>query len=368
MDDQYYKENFDNQIVEQGEIPPFLLSGAMATTSDGNLLLGWGKVRSSAFCENNQDRSTFYFSDYFFKEKAPWKVFEFSQICTMEKMMNWLNALTWKNKERLVRNWCLTNMELYHQAFSELKDNLLGIKLKKAVPYLFAKAQSHYTYYERCLSFRSLLNYAMKYPVFLYGYWDANKGILGATPETLFSYRDSQLDTHAIAGTCKIEKDQDLFLNQKLMEEHQIVVQDITERLSGFGKVTVGQLQKFSLKSMSHLKTPIQLYPSQALNFEKLVRCLHPTPALGAYPRDLGWKWLESYQKKIPRAYFGAPVGYFDPKNNTSQCYVAIRNVQWSKSSMYIGAGGGITADSNIDQELEEINMKISEIRNVLEI
>ena len=92
---------------------------------------------------------------------------------------------------------------------------------------------------------------------------------------------------------------------------------------------------------------------------------MHPTPALGAFPRRPGMEWLKEYQQKIDRRRFGAPVGYAI-EDAQAKCYVAIRNVQWTKNQMLLAAGCGIVATSQYDAEWAEIKLKLQAIKEML--
>ena len=102
--------------------------------------------------------------------------------------------------------------------------------------------------------------------------------------------------------------------------------------------------------------------------FEEIVQALHPTPALGAHPREVGRYWLLDYQQHFDRLRFGAPVGYTDPSTRISRCFVAIRNVQWQPNRMLIGAGCGIVANSDPETEWNEILLKLKAVKALLNL
>src|SRR5690606_7658859 len=85
-----------------------------------------------------------------------------------------------------------------------------------------------------------------------YGFWsfdgDVVEGMIGATPEVLFSNRigrkngqADRIETMALAGTRAKTSDPDgakrLFEDPKERHEHQIVVDDIMVELSRFGEI-----------------------------------------------------------------------------------------------------------------------------------
>ena len=101
---------------------------------------------------------------------------------------------------------------------------------------------------------------------------------------------------------------------------------------------------------MSH---PIEVILEQPIDFKAATTALHPTPALGAFPKEAGFTWLENYNQQMPRGRYGAPVGCL--LNNQATCIVAIRNVQWKGSQAKIGAGCGIVKESVLENEWNEI-------------
>jgi menaquinone-specific isochorismate synthase len=102
----------------------------------------------------------------------------------------------------------------------------------------------------------------------------------------------------------------------------------------------------------------------QAVTTDQVTQLIHPTPALGAYPRVEGMKWLREFDREMPRERFGAPVGY--TRKGESTCYVAIRNVQWKDFQLKLGAGCGIVPASQFESEWNEILLKLKSIKNIL--
>ena len=218
------------------------------------------------------------------------------------------------------------------------------------------------------ISLKSSLKYIQQNQAYLYGFWDNNEGVLGATPEILFTYgEEGELVTMACAGTRKKGEDIAAFFSDlKELNEHHLVVKGITESLSPFGTVSVGKLQLVELPQLVHLVTPINVELHEKLLFQEAVNALHPTPALGAFPKNKGKAWLEDYQQKIPRLRFGAPAGYWFSDGKSSKCYVSIRNVQWKGNQMQIAAGCGVVADSICDKEWDEVNVKLNAVQEML--
>jgi menaquinone-specific isochorismate synthase len=118
------------------------------------------------------------------------------------------------------------------------------------------------------------------------------------------------------------------------------------------------------LKTLTHLRTPIQLELTQTADTAALVKALHPTPALGAFPKEEGVEWLKAFDSRTPRKHYGAPLGCC--YGNSISIVVAIRNVQWTPNGLAIGAGCGVIAESKQEREWNEIQLKTEAIFETL--
>lgn len=192
-----------------------------------------------------------------------------------------------------------------------------------------------------------------------YGLWGRDFGIIGSTPEELFTLKDGLLTTHALAGTSKKGNEQELLNSQKDLLEHNLVVQDISEKLVAFsGKIQVADTHTIEFKDIIHLKTDISAAVSDDVDISALVSGLSPTAALGGYPKKESMKFLREtrYFKKYPERSFGSAMGVVTKEE--SRFIVMIRNVQWRKDTFFIECGGGIVPGSELKKELNEIAWK----------
>jgi menaquinone-specific isochorismate synthase len=201
-------------------------------------------------------------------------------------------------------------------------------------------------------------------PTFAYAAWTATSGIVGASPEILF-VRDQpgRVDTVAMAGTYPEARAADLPADPKEAREHGSVVDDIVAALGPLGTVTVGPRETVRLPAMVHLKTDITVALAAPISFDALVRALHPTAALGAAPRAEGAALLPQLGP-ARRGRFGAPFGIEWP-DGRAHVLVAIRNVQWHGSTVLLGAGAGIIAESVLEREWEELRLKRDAVKDM---
>jgi menaquinone-specific isochorismate synthase len=189
--------------------------------------------------------------------------------------------------------------------------------------------------------------------------------VIGATPEILFEVEgDRRLATMAVAGTRRAGASAvSLDESAKDRDEHQAVVDDLLGQLSAWGRPEASRVEVRSFGELEHLAVDIRLDADRALDFEAVARRLHPTPALGVYPRGPeGAGWLAGIDPRGDRKRFGAPFGLRWPSGD-GRCLVAIRNLQYRDGQLEIWAGCGVVAKSRYDQEWQEVLDKMHAVR-----
>jgi len=344
------------------DLKEFLGSGTVIAFERGKLLLGFGKrtwfdtpVRGAA--------PNFYFPDFFLREKRPWFQHEYTKTLSYDQFL----SLPFSNPATRSLAWASPSFESYEWGFESLQKLFQQGRLEKGVPYVFETTSVSMERSQLERSLRGLIEFAQKRAIFPYGFWDEKSGILGASPELLFKIQSGKLETMACAGTMGHHESIDSFINDpKEREEHHAVVQGITESLKSFGHVACGKLQILDLGALVHLVTPIEMSFSTNPDYKAMIQALHPTPALGTFPKKAGEAWLAGYDERVPRKRYGAPVGVVDERGG--RFYVGIRNVQWDAGGMALGAGGGVNRQSEIKKEWAEIHRKLGAIKEVLSL
>jgi menaquinone-specific isochorismate synthase len=198
-----------------------------------------------------------------------------------------------------------------------------------------------------------------------YGCWDADGGLLGASPEILFEDDGMEIRTMAVAGTARAGATPDEMLDDpKERAEHRLVLEDLAAQLAPLGPVTRGATRLWRIGMLSHLRTDLRLAARADNGFDEMVSRLHPTPAVGTAPRR-DWRTFIPGLDSEPRGRFAAPFGLLLP-DGTARCLVAIRNVQWDRHGARCGAGCGIVAGSLAEREMAELRLKLAATRGNL--
>ena len=169
----------------------------------------------------------------------------------------------------------------------------------------------------------------------------------------------------ALAATAPPGQAARLMHNPKEQAEHGIVVEEVSAALAPLGVVEQEATEVLALPHLAHLRTTIHLKAAASLTLGQLVEALHPTPALGGSPRDAAVAWLRAQDHGVDRGRFGAPFGHASG-HGPGCCVVAIRSVEWAGSTVRIGTGAGVVADSRFADEWKELDCKRESVKRTL--
>lgn len=323
------------------------------------MFVGWGPFDSRA--ERLPGRPAFYVNDFFLDDPLPWKHPSGWEEISSSELASRFPA-EWKSPI----DWTPPEISQFADLFASAHQAIASGKFSKIVPVLF---ETGVTTNGTAGIREHMLSRITSIPesLFCYGWIAGESGFVGATPEILFSSAGEAIETVAIAGTRPTGISAELLVNQKERKEHDYVTTDIVERLEPYGNTRVESIEVMELPTISHLRTRIRLEPadSSGLGFAQLVRILHPTAALGVWPRNEdGQAWLRGADVNTERRTFGAPFG-LEREDGKGLCLVAIRNVQWNDHQLRIGAGSGIVAESALEQEFEELRNKREQVKRL---
>jgi isochorismate synthase len=189
---------------------------------------------------------------------------------------------------------------------------------------------------------------------------------VGATPERLARVRNGQIHTMALAGSARRgeseEEDEqlgaELLRSQKNNSEHAIVVAMVREALKNHcSSVYVHPLpQLLKLKNVQHLQTPItgELMPGRCIL--DVMADLHPTPAVGGFPRQAALEAIRN-SEKMDRGWYAGPPGWINASGE-GEFAVALRSALIDGGHATLFAGCGIVSDSDPQAEYAESCLK----------
>ncbi len=347
--------------MSKEEFESFLTCGAILRQNDSYHLVQ-GPFASPA----NKEEIQILFPDFFMDSETEFvsgsNSFQISQELFSEYLDGYLSDRP--NISKL--DWIEPELDKYREAFDQTKSEMISGELKKAVPVLFARAQTNMDKVKRAQILRNLNKSPLN--LYVYGKWNEDEGVLGASPETLVNFESGNLKSMALAGTQSRSTELcNLLGDPKEVLEHQLVVDDIIESLAPWGvPISVGP-EVLELKQLWHLKTDISLRLESPFDPKEIIEKLHPTPALGVSPRSFDYNWLRRLPDADIRKRFGAPFAMLFP-NGDFVSVVAIRNIQWEQGQVLLGAGGGVVSMSHFENEWLELEHKRNSVRTMMGI
>lgn len=201
---------------------------------------------------------------------------------------------------------------------------------------------------------------------FRFLYYTPATGIwMGASPELLVevNYQENRMSTMALAGTRSVEDRSEWSLKNRL--EHDIVVNFIRDALTQVGSnPTVHQTGSCRFGVVEHLSTPIDASP--AVSLSALIRKLSPTPALCGWPTDKAASLISSHEQ-FDRLCYGGTIG--ECTSRGALIYVNLRSVEimpGTPNEYRLIAGGGITANSDPEEEWTETVNKMKSLTDII--
>lgn len=200
--------------------------------------------------------------------------------------------------------------------------------------------------------------------------------LVGASPELLVARSGDRVVCRPFAGSAprSAEPGTDaangaaLAGSDKNRHEHQLVIDTIRAALEPLcDELTIAAEPQLSrTAAVWHLCTPIAgRLRDTATTAIDLALALHPTPAVGGVPTAAATELIAELEGD--RGFYAGAVGWCDARGD-GEWVVAIRCAQLSadRRTARAHAGGGIVAESDPDDELEETTTKFATILTAL--
>ena len=199
------------------------------------------------------------------------------------------------------------------------------------------------------------------------------RAFLGASPELLYRREKRRIYSEALAGTrprtddpiCDALLKNELINTEKERLEHQIVLDEICSVLCDYcTDIEYAATPKIlELTGCQHLHTPITATLKAGNSDTLLLDALHPTPAVGGFPKDKALRWIEK-EEPFERGIYAAPVGWIGA--DASEFCVGIRSGLVLDDMLTLYSGAGIVAASDPQEEWQELNAKLASFLKII--
>lgn len=204
------------------------------------------------------------------------------------------------------------------------------------------------------------------YPTaYVYFWYHPLSGIwMGATPEILIKTTSDEFKIMALASTQEYRGTLDVNWNKKELEEHQIVVNFITDAFKNTS-LNVSETYTVNAGNLVHLRTDISGEKENDFDLKSVIEKLHPTPATCGLPKEKAKEFIlknEHFNRQFYTGFLG------ETSAEKSDLFVNLRcmKIDIENKQAHLFVGGGITKDSIPKKEWEETVSKSQVMKKVL--
>lgn len=187
---------------------------------------------------------------------------------------------------------------------------------------------------------------------------------LGATPEFLVSAHENEVQSISMAGTRK--SGHELSFTTKEEVEQQLVtdyILNIFQSEQGLRDIQLSAPALQQAGNLFHFKSEFKAHKNSDFDIMAFAKKLHPTPAVGGLPKIASMDFIKKHEG-YDRSYY---AGYFGLETEKeTKLFVNIRCMQLFENATVLYAGGGITQDSDVQDEWDETEAKFETMGKAL--
>ncbi len=198
--------------------------------------------------------------------------------------------------------------------------------------------------------------------------------LFGSSPEAQLIIKNNEAQIHPIAGTYKrtgddesdLQRAADLKKDVKENSEHVMLVDLARNDLSKYCKevevIAFKQLQLYS--HVIHLVSNVKGKLKKGIDSIETLLGTFPAGTLSGAPKYKAMELINQYEPTA-REFYGGCVGFVGLNNDINHA-IMIRTFLSKNNTLYYQAGAGIVISSVEENELQEINNKVSALRKAI--
>ena len=187
---------------------------------------------------------------------------------------------------------------------------------------------------------------------------------VGATPETLLKSHKNLIQTMSLAGTKPLDKT--ILWTEKEREEQQMVSDYVEKILQQFPFTKIDRQgpKDQTAGNLCHLMTSYDCEGELTKNdLFQLIEKLHPTPAVCGIPKQQSLELIRATEHH-DREFYAGYLGPISPEG--CDLFVNLRCLKLSKDEITLYVGGGITAQSDPEDEWQETCLKADTLLKII--
>jgi anthranilate synthase component I len=208
-------------------------------------------------------------------------------------------------------------------------------------------------------------------------YFDyGNYKIFGSSPEAHLKINKGKAYINPIAGTFKRTGDDenDKLLAQQLSDdrkenaEHVMLVDlarnDLSRHANNVKVESFREVQFYS--HVIHLVSAVSGELKEGTTIAEMMSATFPAGTLSGAPKHMAMKIIDKCENQR-RGFYGGAIGFLDFRGHFNHA-IMIRTFLSKANTLYYQAGAGIVANSDEENELQEVNNKLGALRKAIEL
>lgn len=247
--------------------------------------------------------------------------------------------------------------EIYRQKFDRFTEALKSGQVEKLV-----LSRCRQTASSRDVSLGTAFCRAVQRYIYSYIYlcYTPQTGIwMGCTPEILLAGSQGNWQTVALAGTQRLQAGKlPTSWDEKNRREQGLVARYIKQQLCSLG-IETSENGPYTARAgeLSHLKTEFHFTLPDEKQLGKVLKALHPTPAVCGLPKEQAYRFILE-NEEYDRSYYSGFIGWLQPGTRTD-LYVNLRCMNRENGTDTFYAGGGLLPSSALASEWRETEDKM---------
>lgn len=266
------------------------------------------------------------------------------------------------NKIAIKEKFSNINRSEYNKLFNKFYQPLSDGTLQKIVLSRSKSISKNRSFSPGETFFRAMDKYKHSYVYLIHtplsGTW------LGSTPEMLLTGSENLWQTVALAGTRYPNKGNVSWDDKNLREQH-LVTSYLLNQLAKFNiNPEINGPYTTRAANLAHLRTDLVFKLTETVDLGKLIKSLHPTPAVSGLPKEDAYRYIEEHEG-YNRKYYTGFLGMIDMDNETN-IYVNLRCMEIGKSLLTLFSGSGLVLSSTSKDEWKETEQKLKTMANIV--
>lgn len=203
-------------------------------------------------------------------------------------------------------------------------------------------------------------------------YYTETSGLwLTATPEVLLEGKQDDWHTISLAGTMPFREGYDANDLNSWSDKDKREQAYVTEYIASLLKTQATNIHfegpyVSQAGNVMHLRTDFHFSLPRQYQLSKLLKMLHPTPAVCGLPKVETREHILKNESK-PRKYYAGFIGVYNTKKNV-RLFVSLRCMQIEEKLYHLYAGGGLLGASEEENEWKETEDKMHTMKSLFQI